>query len=279
MIPFGEMRRLVDEVDGLGLNWTAEGPLLAGAPLLRTTLTGMAPRPANEVTALVAGAYGHCVDPSKVLRSLDVIAAALNKGDCGRAMIAALRLRLPPISWDGAVQIAHIEQRLTKYNPDEPRDAHGRWTTEAGSNSINSKPMPKLTVRLKPVSRPKPKSKAKPKLRVRSPVSTEAVYQPLEGERLRPILISDREPANDNIPRLPAGLISMMMARECIHNARDPDYQTKVEECVAAHEKCNGLVIAGERDIKLQGYCNWPDGASAIIRGGMLIPISPGHPF
>lgn len=128
--------RLVDDAGNLGLSCTPTGVALAGAPLLRTTAVGWAARPATEIAVLIDGAYGPAIDPTDVTRGLDVIARALNCGDLGRALVAAVQLKLPELTWDGAVRIARAHDALAKqYNPDEPRDWHGRWTTDGGANA------------------------------------------------------------------------------------------------------------------------------------------------
>jgi hypothetical protein len=80
-------------------------------------------------------AYGREIDVSKLAPRLGEIAGALNRGDLGRAMIAAVQLRLPELNWAGAVGIARADEALTKYDPDEPRDERGRWTAGAGSGA------------------------------------------------------------------------------------------------------------------------------------------------
>jgi len=46
-------------------------------------------------------------------------------------MIAAVFLRLPDLDPDGADGIAKVDALLQKYDPNEPRDRRGRWTTGA----------------------------------------------------------------------------------------------------------------------------------------------------
>jgi hypothetical protein len=95
------------------------------------------PRPYSEITSLLKAAYG---DDSTGLQSrLDVIAQALNRGDFAAAMIAAVHTRTPELSPEAAMRLAKAEQELTKYNynPDEPRDWHGRWTSEGATNQTS----------------------------------------------------------------------------------------------------------------------------------------------
>jgi len=122
--------RLTDEPGGLGLSCTSDGASMAGVPLLRSTPAGFVPRPASDIRTLLKAAYGADGDPSRLRSRLGAIAKALNSGDFARAAIAAVQTRTPELSPAAAMRLADAEQELTKYNynPDEPRDWHGRWT-------------------------------------------------------------------------------------------------------------------------------------------------------
>ena len=72
---------LENDGGGFGLSCTSSGASLAGVPLLRETLAGLAPRPADEIGALMKGAYGRDIDPTHLFSGLDVIAKSLNRGD------------------------------------------------------------------------------------------------------------------------------------------------------------------------------------------------------
>ena len=134
--------RLGDGPGGLGLNCEETGVSLAGVPLLRKTANGFRPRSASEIDALMKGAYGRERHAARLAAGLQVAADALNLGDIGRAMIATLHLRLPELSDDGAAGIAHADDVLAKYNPDEPRDERGRWTTGGAAPPRSSAPRP-----------------------------------------------------------------------------------------------------------------------------------------
>ncbi len=124
------MFRLTNERGGLGLSCTPAGVSLAGVPLLRRTRAGFVARPASEIALLLKAAYG---DASTGLPSrLEAIAQALNRGDFAAAMIAAVHTRTLELSPEAALRLADADQELTKYNynPDEPRDWHGRWTSD-----------------------------------------------------------------------------------------------------------------------------------------------------
>jgi hypothetical protein len=124
--------RLAEEADGLGLECSLTGVFLAGVPLLAKTDAGYAPRAADEIGDLIKAAYGQEAPSANWSPGLAVIAQALNRGDIGRAQVAAVHLRLPLLNWEGASRLARTEEALTKYAPDQPRDWHGRWTDGAG---------------------------------------------------------------------------------------------------------------------------------------------------
>ena len=118
----------------MGLDCSPRGLSLAGVSLLRKD-AGFSPRPTEEIEALIKAAYGQVVDPARLADGLDVVARALNSGDLGRAMIAALRLKLPNLDEAAAARLAGAEDMLAKYDPNEPRDERGRWTTGAAAGS------------------------------------------------------------------------------------------------------------------------------------------------
>jgi hypothetical protein len=134
--------RLTDDSGGMGLSCTPSGVSLAGVPLFRKTQVGFVPRPAAEIAALLKAAYGE--NPPAVQSRLGVIAQALNSGNFATAMIAAVHTRTPELSPEAALRLTRANGELTKYNynPDEPRDWHGRWTRDgsAGSTSVATTP-------------------------------------------------------------------------------------------------------------------------------------------
>ena len=228
--------RLADSAGSLGLDCNVGGAWLAGAPLLQMTALGLAPRPVHEIGALIKGAYGGAIDPAVLLPGLDVIAQALNQGELGRAMIAAVQLGLPELSWEDALSVARANDAIAKYDPDEARDAGGRWTADGGSSEDH-----------------------------------------FHGAKL--VLISDRGAANDNSPHPPPHVVSYGLTMMCIDNARDPNYQNKVERCLDARIKCDGLIEQNREFPRREDFCQWPDGSEAFIKFGMAFPIAHGKPF
>jgi hypothetical protein len=132
--------RLKNEPDGLVLSCTPAGVSLAGVPLLCRTRAGFVPRPNSEIASLLKAAYGD--EPTRLQSRLVAIAQALNRRDFAAAMIAAVHTRTPELSPEAAIRIANLEHKLTKYNynPDEPRDWHGRWTTGGTGQPSQTQP-------------------------------------------------------------------------------------------------------------------------------------------
>jgi hypothetical protein len=141
--------RLSDRPGDLGLACNARGLDLASVPLLNHEAGRFKPRPLEQIKKLLGYAYGVSGNAERLGSGLQAVANALNERDITRAMVAALRLRLPPLDWDGAVRILQAENALAKYDPNEPRDWHGRWTSEG---SAHSNPPAASTPRGSPVS-------------------------------------------------------------------------------------------------------------------------------
>jgi hypothetical protein len=139
--------RLTNGPDGLGLSCTAAGLSLAGTPLLQKTDTGFAPRPAAEIASLLKTVYGVDDVTSRLVSSLPLIARALNRGELARAAIAAVLTRTPELSSEAARRLAAVNGNLAKYDPNEPRDWHGRWTADGAEDSApaaDRKPTPQI---------------------------------------------------------------------------------------------------------------------------------------
>jgi hypothetical protein len=120
--------RLTNEPGGLGLSCTQDGLTLAGMPLLRKTTAGFVPRPAAEIAALITAAYGE--DRTRLQSSVGLIAESLNGGNFARAAIAAVLTGTPELDTEAVRRLAKVAAKLAKYDEDEPRDWHGRWTDD-----------------------------------------------------------------------------------------------------------------------------------------------------
>lgn len=130
--------RLTNEAGGLGLRCTTDGLSLAGTALLHKTARGFSPRAAAEIALLMKAAYGADGDGIRLEASLGLIARALNSGEPALAAIAAVLTRTPELSSEAARRLAAVNDNLTKYNPDQPRDWHGRWASEDELNPAAS---------------------------------------------------------------------------------------------------------------------------------------------
>jgi hypothetical protein len=130
------MFRLTSGPGEFGLSCDPRGLFLARVPLLRKTHAGFVPRPGPEIASLIKAAYGAHGDQTRLQSRLGAIAQALNDGDFATAMIAAVHTRTPELSPEAALRLAKADGELTKYNfnPDEPRDRHGRWTRDGSSD-------------------------------------------------------------------------------------------------------------------------------------------------
>jgi hypothetical protein len=107
----------------LALTCGPDGPALAGAPLLRKTAAGFAPPPRDELAALTLAAYGEIPDLTRLARGLAATAAALNHGDLPLAMTAAVHLRLPDVTAEGAARLTPVADYLAKRAAAEPAKA------------------------------------------------------------------------------------------------------------------------------------------------------------
>ncbi len=88
-------------------------------------------RPPSEIARLLDAGYGTRFGVDSLVSWLNVIAKALNDGDMTLAQIATLQLGLPALADGAAVSRMAAADRLLKagFDPNEPRDWHGRWTT------------------------------------------------------------------------------------------------------------------------------------------------------
>ena len=115
--------------DGEGLYCGREGLFLGPAALIAKFGDVYRSRREDEPIGLLAAAYGADHEAAALLRRLPLIREALQKDDLFRAMILAVHARIGPLSAAGLEKLARAGA-LGKYNfnPDEPRDAYGRWT-------------------------------------------------------------------------------------------------------------------------------------------------------
>ena len=80
--------------------------------------------------ARLMAAYGEDGDSARLESSLGAIAWALNKGDLAYAAMVAVLTRSSELNRESAERLARADEELAKYDPDQPRDWHGRWTLD-----------------------------------------------------------------------------------------------------------------------------------------------------
>ena len=120
--------KLDEGADGAGVSCDEHGIALAGTPLLTRTAEGFEPRSLDELETLVGSAYHTPRDAAAIWRGLSVAARALSSGDVALAKVATLHLRLESLDEAGARRLAKASSKFASYNPDQPRDWHGRWS-------------------------------------------------------------------------------------------------------------------------------------------------------
>jgi len=122
--------KLDQDPRGVGLRCDGSGLFLGHDTLLRRDRRGVfEARPAGELHDVLGRAYGDETNWESRIRSANLVADALNKGDTARAMMVAVLMRLPDPG--GSIRIADVNGVPAKvgYDPDEPRDQRGRRTS------------------------------------------------------------------------------------------------------------------------------------------------------
>lgn len=130
-----------------GLYCGRDGVFLGSAALIEHRDDGYWLRADDEVAALLSAAYESPPDLVRFLAGLRQVGAALEEDNLAQAMIAAVQLGLAAIPERKARTVTHVDE-LSKYNfnPLEPRDWHGHWTSEgaedvslpAGSEAVSA---------------------------------------------------------------------------------------------------------------------------------------------
>ena len=132
-MPNISMFKLDARADGKGLCCDRAGLFFAGEPLLERDQEGVfRPRSPAVLRKILARSSCADADTESHLRTLNVVATALNKGEVAKAMIAAVLMRLPEPQ---SVPPTDLDDGLAKagFNSDESRDEHGRWTRDGGA--------------------------------------------------------------------------------------------------------------------------------------------------
>ena len=133
--------KLDQNPNGRGLRCDAEGLFLRCDALLQRDSKGnFEPRPVDELRKVLHRAYGDDANWESHARSVKLVAAALNKGDLARATMTAVLMRLPEPG--SPISIAGMDGALEKagFDPNEPRDERGRWTTGGNEGAAPNAP-------------------------------------------------------------------------------------------------------------------------------------------
>jgi len=97
-------------------------------------------RQKRELDVLLSAAYDYPVDATQIRNALGNVARALEERNLFKATLIATHLGWPQIP--DAVSVARLigADRLLKanFNPDEPRDERGRWTSDGRLDSRES---------------------------------------------------------------------------------------------------------------------------------------------
>jgi hypothetical protein len=160
--------RLSPPHSGRSVSCDADGAFVGCVSLLQRSYTRgqdrWEPRDCEQISEQLGLEFGLPIDVSRKAGGLRAICNALNEGDVARAQIAAVLLGIPEppplakgarsqsdmiefirdlywsglIKWDAAAAFPD-EDELAKagYNPDEPRDEHGRWTSDGSGGAAS----------------------------------------------------------------------------------------------------------------------------------------------
>ena len=93
-----------------------------------------------DLAKLLTAAYGRRVETRLLRRELATLANALIEGNLFKATLRATYLAMPELPDEDATRRLLEAEEILKagFNPDEPRDEHGRWTGDA--NSVSRQP-------------------------------------------------------------------------------------------------------------------------------------------
>lgn len=118
--------------DGCHAHLSDHGAFIGGTvPLLeRNALGRLQPRSQAALERLLAIGYGERVDLGWRMTKLASVARALNANDRSLAAIALVQAELPPLPDEArAARMDKANDLAKAYDPNEPRDKRGRWTT------------------------------------------------------------------------------------------------------------------------------------------------------
>jgi len=130
------MFKLDQRPTGRGLRCDGSGLFLGCNALLQRDPAGnFEARPIGALLKILGRTIGDETNWESHVRSVTLVADALNKGEMARAMMIAVLMRLPDP--EDPIDDSDFEHILAKagFNPDEPRDERGRWTAVGNSGA------------------------------------------------------------------------------------------------------------------------------------------------
>ncbi len=138
---FGAARRVSKRgADCCGLAVDENGVTLGpDFPLVRKTLRGYEPAAVEDLSCLREVVPLGADDTQRLARHLESIAKALSAGDLARAHILGLYFPINRLTPDQLDRLRKAFALLKgNFNPDEPRDERGRWTTGSATAAPSS---------------------------------------------------------------------------------------------------------------------------------------------
>lgn len=145
--PFSTMRRLHARGPAArGLVVDNDGVMLGPDCVLVWRQGGEYRRTSDETLERVQQfAFGNSAATERLPVALDLITRALAAGDLVKAQLLGLTLPLPELDGDELRNLAEAAPMLKAYDPDEPRDELGRWTSEGSTpEHARVKPGPEM---------------------------------------------------------------------------------------------------------------------------------------
>ena len=135
--PFATMRRLHERgPQSRGLAVDAEGVTLGpDCILVRRTPAGYRSANPNEIARLTRSVLG---DDGRLQRLPFVLAGitrALNAGDLVKAQLLGLEIPLPDLDDEQVARLRLAGELMKDFDPNQPRDERGRWTSDGGSDA------------------------------------------------------------------------------------------------------------------------------------------------
>ena len=132
---FGAARRISERrSDSYGLAVDEDGVTLGpNFPLVRKTSRGYEPATLRELSCLCEVVALGVSDTHRLARHLESIAKALTAGDLAKARILGLYFPINRLTPNQLAGLRKASTLLKQFNPDEPRDNRGRWTTGAAT--------------------------------------------------------------------------------------------------------------------------------------------------